>query len=105
MAHLEEILAIMPSLLLGSFSGLASYFNNYIEDMTNPPSIIMALTNMMSSSIIAFCCFAVLTEFTTWAFMTKLAVSSTVAFFGIDKALGIIEKLNDIRKGGGNNAS
>lgn len=33
--------------------------------------------------------------------MNKLAISSAVAFLGIDKALNAIERILNLRKGGG----
>ena len=93
----DEVWAILPCILLGVFCGIGSYFNNFLHDENFKPSVRKVVASAFSSAITAFIIFAIL-DTTDFSFMVKLAISSGVAFFGIDKALDIVQKLMNLRK-------
>lgn len=94
----DELYAILPCIILGIFCGIASYFQNYLRDEKFEPNKGKLVANGLTSSILSFIVFAVL-DSTDLTFMTKLAISSAVAFLGIDKALDVVERLLRLRSG------
>lgn len=96
----DELWAILPCIVLGIFCGLASYFSNFMHDENYKPSKRKLIANAMTSAILSFIIFALLDK-TDFSFMNKLAISSAVAFLGIDKALNLVERILNLRKGGG----
>lgn len=94
----DEIWSILPCILLGVFCGIGSYFNNFLHEENFKPSFRKFVASAFSSAITSFIIFAIL-DHTGFSFMTKLAISCGVAFFGIDKALDIVQKLMNLRSG------
>lgn len=94
----DELWAILPCIILGIFCGIASYFQNYLHDSEFKPSKQKLIANGLTSAILSFIIFACL-DSTDLSFMTKLAISSGVAFLGIDKALDLAQKLLNLRNG------
>lgn len=96
----DELWAVAPCIILGFFCGLASYFSNFMHDENYKPSKRKLIANAMTSAILSFIIFALLDK-TDFSFMNKLAISSAVAFLGIDKALSVIERILNLCKGDG----
>lgn len=96
----DELWAVAPCIILGFFCGLASYFSNFMHDENYKPNKRKLIANSMTSAILSFIIFALLDK-TDFSFMNKLAISSAVAFLGIDKALSVIERILNLHKGGG----
>ena len=94
----DEIYAILPCIVLGIFCGIASYFQNYLRNEDFVPNKGKLIANGLTSAILSFIIFAIL-DSTDLSFMTKLAISSAVAFLGIDKALDVVERLLRLRSG------
>lgn len=92
----DELYAILPCIVLGIFCGVASYFQNYLKDEDFEPNKKKLVANGLTSAILSFIIFAIL-DSTDLSFMTKLAISSAVAFLGIDKALDVVERLLRLR--------
>ena len=94
----DELYAILPCIVLGIFCGVASYFQNYLRDEDFVPNKGKLVANGLTSAILSFIIFAIL-DSTALSFMTKLAISSAVAFLGIDRALDVVERLLRLRSG------
>lgn len=92
----DELYAVLPCIILGIFCGIASYFQNYLKDEEFKPSKGKLVANGLTSAILSFIIFAII-DSTDLSFMTKLAISSAVAFLGIDKALDVVERLLRLR--------
>lgn len=92
----DGLYAILPCIVLGIFCGIASYFKNYLNDEKFKPSKGKLVANGLTSAVLSFIIFAILDD-TDLTFMTKLAISSAVAFLGIDKALDVVERLLRLR--------
>ena len=95
----DEYIAIIPCLVLGLLVGSANYFKPFLENHDFKGSWHRMLASILSSSVLSFIIFAIL-DSTDLTFMTKLAISCAVAFLGIDKALDLVERLLNLRKGG-----
>lgn len=99
----DEMRAILPVIILGAFCGVASYFGEYLKSEIKPAKspvsrVRRAVASAFSSSAIAFIIFAIL-DSSSLTYMTKLAISCGVAFFGFDRAIEIAERLLNLRKG------
>lgn len=96
----DVIWAIMPCIALGILCGFGKYFHSFIEDETDTKKANWRklIGNMLGSGIVSFIVFALLDEFTDCGFMTKLAICSTVAFFGIDKSLELVSKASEVAR-------
>lgn len=94
----DELYAILPCIVLGLFCGIASYFQNYLNDEDFKPSRGKLVAKGLTSAILSFIIFSIL-DGSDLTFMTKLAISSAVAFLGIDKALDVVERLLRLRSG------
>lgn len=99
----DEMNAILPVLVLGAFCGVASYFSEYLKDAkhrtkTQISKVRRAIASAFTASATAFIIFAIL-DSSTLTYMTKLAISCGVAFFGFDKALEMAERLLKLRGG------
>lgn len=95
----DDMMAILPSLILGIFCGLAAYFKGFMDDLNHKPSVRVAIANMLTSSVMSFVVFAIL-DGSDFTFMSKLAISSLVAFLGVDKALELAAKIFSLKGGG-----
>lgn len=96
----NEYLAIIPCILLGFLVGVANYFKPFLENDDFKTSWRRFFASATSSVVLSFIIFAIL-DSANLTFMTKLAISSAVAFLGIDKAVDLVERLLSLRKGGG----
>lgn len=97
----DEIMAIVPILILGAFCGAASYYSTFFKECKRgrcSPSIGRAVGSAMAASATSFIIFAAL-DASGYTFMTKIAISCGVAFLGIDKALDMIERVFKLWKG------
>lgn len=94
----DELYAVLPCIVLGIFCGVASYFQNYLRDEEFKPNKGKLVANGLTSAILSFVIFTIL-DVTDLSFMTKLSISTAVAFLGIDKVLDVVERL--LRLGGG----
>lgn len=98
----DELYALLPSILLGLFCGLAAYYRGFMDDLDHKPSFRRAVGNMLTSGIMSFIIFSLLNDLTNFEFMTKLSISALVAFVGIDKAFDIVERFFNTFRGGKN---
>lgn len=97
----NEIYAIIPSIVLGLFCGVAAYCSKLDDSMERKPSVIRAISNGLSSAVLSFITFALL-DSSSLTFMEKIGVSSAIAFLGLDKALDVVERVLRLRSGGKN---
>ena len=95
----NEIIAIFPCIVLGLLVGVANYFKPYMEGNSTviTPGIGRFFGSATSSAVISFIVFALL-DSTDFSFLTKLAISSAVAFLGVDKAIEIAQKILSLRR-------
>lgn len=96
----DEYLAIIPCILLGFLVGIANYLKPFLVDDEYKGTWRKLFASALSSAVISFMIFAILDD-TNLTFMTKLAISCAVAFFGIEKAIDLVERLLSLQKRGG----
>lgn len=91
----SEIYALIPCIVLGIISGFGHYFQQYINDPNYVGSWRKLVGTAISSAIMSFVVFALLDN-TDLSFVNKIAISSLVAFLGIDKLLELAQKLASV---------
>lgn len=96
----DGVLAVVPCLVLGLLVGVANYFKEFAHDEPVKPSIRRFLGVFFSGGVISFISYALLSEFTGMGYLARLAIACAVAFFGVDKALEILQKIANLRGGG-----
>lgn len=99
----DELYALLPCIVLGILCGLVAYYKDneseYDKDFTpkTKKTFKGAIFSAISASITSFAIFAML-DMTDYSYITKLGISSLVAFIGFDSALSIVERFFNIRK-------
>lgn len=92
----QEILMILPAIILGFCVGTANYFQDYARG-DREPSFRRFLGNFFTSGMLCFIIFAIL-DGTGLSFLQKLGISSLVSFLGIEKAIEMAERLLQMAK-------
>lgn len=92
----DIFLSIIPCVFLGLLVGIANYFKEFAHDDVKP-SFRRFLGVFFSGGIISFITFAIIYEFFHFNYLTNLAISCAVAFFGVDKVLEIFHKIVSIK--------
>ncbi|WP_104691082.1 phage holin family protein [Helicobacter heilmannii] len=90
---IEEYIQLVPVLLIGLLAGGLNYFNN--TDGTS--TIKRALMVVCTSGFICTCVFTMLSS-TQLPYMAKVGISASVGYFGIDRAIEVVQKILNLRK-------
>ncbi|WP_104757923.1 phage holin family protein [Helicobacter salomonis] len=89
--HAEELLELLPIMLIGLLSGALSYFNG--ENVSLKKAFVVVCT----SSFICLCVYSMLSA-TNLPYLAKVGLSASVGYFGIDKALEILKNILNLKK-------
>ncbi|WP_104683071.1 phage holin family protein [Helicobacter felis] len=89
--RVSEYLQLLPIGLIGILSGALNYFNNPKSSLRH------ALVVMFTSCFICLCVFAML-ETTQLTYLTKVGISASVGYFGIDRAIEIVRNILSFKK-------
>ncbi|WP_104732688.1 phage holin family protein [Helicobacter salomonis] len=89
--HTEELLELLPIMLIGLLSGALSYFNG--ENVSLKKAFVVVCT----SSFICLCVYSMLSA-TNLPYLAKVGLSASVGYFGIDKALEILKNILNLKK-------
>ena len=101
----DDFYALLPCIMLGFLCGVVSFFKSYDEhdkdfdekNLTKIQRIFRFMSVCLSSGLTSFIVFLLL-DFTGLTYMTKLGISSLVAFFGIEKAISYLERIFGVVK-------
>ncbi len=97
----DGVLVVVPCLVLGLLVGVANYFKEFSHDDNAKPSFRKFLGVFFSGGVISFISYALLSEFFSgMGYLARLAIASAIAFFGVDKALEMLQKIANLRGGG-----
>lgn len=91
---------LVPIVVLGLFAGLAKFFQ-LDEDSTKKATLRVLFGFSLSSMVVCTIIYAAL-DSTALTYLTKFAIAGLVAFFGIDKALDIAQRLLSLRNSDSN---
>lgn len=100
--EVEQILSLLPILVISIMVGLASYFTKSNENIENengsekPYKVF--LKQMIFSITICIIVYSILSA-TDLPYLAKIGISSAIAFFGIEQALNIVQIIINLRNG------
>lgn len=95
--EIEQIISLIPLLVIGIFVGIAGYFSNFDKENQEKENSARAFfKHLIVSSAICLIVYSILSA-TELPYLAKLGVSCAFAFFGIDKALSIIRDIINLR--------
>lgn len=102
--EVEQILSLLPILVISVMVGLASYFTksnenieNENEDSSEKPYKVF-FKQMTLSITICIMVYSILSA-TDLPYLAKIGISSAMAFFGIEQALNIIQTIISLKNG------
>ncbi len=84
----KAFLPLIPLLLIGLIAGLVNVFNLEAQSRTREAIV----KNMITSSFLCALTFTIL-EATDLPYLARVGISASIAYFGIDKAIEIVQKL------------
>lgn len=92
--NLVKYLELMPVTLMGLLSGIVSYFNNADKDSNN--AYKQAIKNILTCAFLAILAYSILSA-TDLPYLAKVGISCAVGYFGIDKAIEIVQKIIELK--------
>ena len=81
----------MPVTLMGLLSGIVSYFNN-ADSKDSSNAYKQAIKNILTCAFLAILAYSILSA-TDLPYLAKVGISCAVGYFGIDKAIEIVQKI------------
>lgn len=98
----EQILSLVPIVVISIMVGLASYFTKSNENIENENSsgkpYKVFFKQMVFSITICIMVYSILSA-TDLPYLAKIGISSAIAFFGIEQALNIVQTIISLKNG------
>lgn len=91
--ELMYYLNLLPIILVGLFSGLASYYKDEKEGDKKQKHLINA---SLTSCFLCFLTYSLLSDVNSLGYVSKVGIAAAVGYFGIDKTLDLIQKIFEI---------
>lgn len=92
-SQFAEYTTLIPIAFIGAMMGLIRYVGLDEPSKSKKELIKTILTSLALATIV----FSILTAIESLPYLAKVGISASVAFFGIDKAIEIIQKLISLR--------
>lgn len=89
--NIYKYLELMPVLLMGILSGIVSYFNNGGANDSRK-AYKQAFKSIITCAFLAILAYSILSA-TDLPYLAKVGISCAIGFFGIDKAIEIVQKI------------
>lgn len=86
--NLPAYLELVPVFIIGLCSGLVAFFS----DKTEQPTKFYAFKSIITSAFITIVMYGILSA-TDLPYLAKVAIACAVGFFGVDRAIEIVQKL------------
>lgn len=89
--NIGKYLELMPVMLMGVLSGIVSYFNSGgAKDSNN--AYKQAIKSILTCAFLAILAYSILSA-TDLPYLAKVGISCAIGYFGIDKAIEIVQKI------------
>ena len=89
--NLGKYLELMPVMIMGVLSGIVSYFNSGdAKDSNN--AYKQAVKSILTCAFLAILAYSILSS-TDLPYLAKVGISCAIGYFGIDKAIEIVQKI------------
>lgn len=92
--NLKHYLELMPICMVGLIAGVASYFGDGDEQRCFRRGVKAVVTSMFLCVVT----YAMLGMVEGIPYLAKVGVGATIGYFGIDKTIELLQKLNIIKK-------
>lgn len=95
-SEIEELVSLVPILIISFFVGLASFFTQKEAEMDKSVIIVNLLKQVLMSIVLCLIVYSILTM-SDLPYLAKIGISCAVGFFGIDKALSIVQNILNLK--------
>lgn len=95
-SEIEELVSLLPILIISFFVGLASFFTQKEAEMDKSVIIVNLLKQVLMSIVLCLIVYSILTM-SDLPYLAKIGISCAVGFFGIDKALSIVQNILNLK--------
>lgn len=88
--ELSYYLSFLPIILVGLFSGVASYYKDENDKKKHLINVVL------TSCFLCFLTYSLLSDINSMGYVSKIGIAAAVGYFGIDKTLDLIQKVFEI---------
>ena len=95
-AEFEQLISLAPILIISFFVGVASFFTQQEKEVDRAEMIKNLLKQVLLSIVLCVIVYSILSA-TDLPYLAKIGISCEVGFFGIDKALSIVQSILNLK--------
>lgn len=95
-AEFEQLISLVPILIISFFVGLASFFTQHEKGVSKVDIIKSLIKQVLLSIVLCLTVYSILSA-SDLPYLAKIGISCAVGFFGIDKALSIIQSILSLK--------
>lgn len=95
-SEIEELVSLLPILIISFFVGLASFFTQKEAGIDKSVMIMNLFKQVLMSIVLCLIVYSILTM-SDLPYLAKIGISCAVGFFGIDKALSIVQNILNLK--------
>lgn len=95
-AEFEQLISLAPILIISFFVGVASFFTQQEKEVDRAEMIKNLLKQVLLSIVLCVIVYSILSA-TDLPYLAKIGISCAVGFFGIDKALSIVQSILNLK--------
>ena len=88
--NINKYLELMPVMLMGLLSGVVSYFNDGSAE--SKVAYKHAIKSIVTCAFLAILAYSILSA-TDLPYLAKVGISCAIGYFGIDKAIELVQKI------------
>ena len=88
--NINKYLELMPVMLMGLLSGVVSYFNDGSTE--SKVAYKHAIKSIVTCAFLAILAYSILSA-TDLPYLAKVGISCAIGYFGIDKAIELVQKI------------
>lgn len=88
--NIGKYLELMPVMLMGLLSGVVSYFNDGSAE--SKVAYKHAIKSILTCAFLAILSYSILSA-TDLPYLAKVGISCAIGYFGIDKAIELVQKI------------
>lgn len=95
-AEFEQLISLTPILIISFFVGVASFFTQHEKGIDKADIIKNLIKQVLLSVVLCLMVYSILSA-SDLPYLAKIGISCAVGFFGIDKALSIIQNILSLK--------
>lgn len=95
-ADFEQLLSLFPIVIIGFCVGLSSFFTQVESSESKHEAIKRLIKQVILSLTLCLIVYSILSA-TDLPYLAKIGISCAIGFFGIDKALTIVQNILNLK--------